>query len=293
MDVSIIIRTYNEERHLPDVLQSIANQQLGGLRIEKILVDSGSTDNTVAIAEARGCRVVRISKKEFTFGRSLNRGCRAALGGWLIFVSGHCVPAHNRWLTELIDPLLQKKADYSYGRQIGKDTSKFSERQLFLKYFPDQSAIPQEGFFCNNANAALSRSLWEHFRFDETLTGLEDMELGKRLIADGKQLAYVAAAPVYHLHEETWSAVRNRYEREAVALQRIMPEVQVGFIDFLRYYFSAILLDAAAALQDGTLHKHFGEILLFRMMQYWGGYRGNHMHRKLSKRLKERYFFPK
>lgn len=293
MDISIIIRTYNEAKHLPELLAGILRQEHSGLAVETVLVDSGSTDETLSIAESNGCRVVHISKDEFTFGRSLNLGCEVAVGKYLVFVSGHCIPAAGNWLNELIKPLIEGAAEYSYGRQIGGGGSKFSECQLFRKYFPEQSQIPQDGFFCNNANAAILREVWQQYRFDEALTGLEDMELGKRLVADGKRLAYVSSAPVYHLHEESWKKVRNRYEREAVALQQIMPEVHVGFSDFLRYFVSALLFDSAAALQGRVLHRHLGEIIVFRFMQYWGAYRGNHMHRKLSKRLKERYFFPK
>jgi glycosyltransferase involved in cell wall biosynthesis len=293
MDISVVIRTYNEGRHLPELLEGIRRQELSGLAVETVLVDSGSTDGTLEIAESNGCRVVHIAKDDFAFGRSLNLGCETAEGKYLVFISGHCIPAEDNWLTELIAPLSAGFAEYSYGRQIGNGGSKFSECQLFRKYFPEHSRIPQGGFFCNNANAAIVRDVWREYRFDETLTGLEDMELGKRLVAHGKRLAYVASAAVYHLHDETWGKVRNRYEREAVALQQIMPEVHVGFTDFLRYFFSAILFDSAAALQDRVLHRHLSEIIMFRLMQYWGAYRGNHMHRKLSKDLKERYFFPK
>src|SRR5690606_41754809 len=39
--------------------------------------------------------------------------------------------------------------------------------------------FPQDGFFCNNANSAISREAWERYRFDESVTGLEDMELAR------------------------------------------------------------------------------------------------------------------
>ena len=83
-------------------------------------------------------------------------GCKFAAGSVLVFISGHCVPRDSSWLRELVDGIY-KGCDYVYGRQVGRDTTKFSERQLFAKYFPEESKIPQVGFFCNNANAALRR----------------------------------------------------------------------------------------------------------------------------------------
>ena len=289
---SIIIRTYNEEQHLDELLKTIAGQQTNGLDHEVVLVDSGSTDHTLAIAKAHPCRVVHIKKNEFSFGRSLNIGCAAAQGQYIVFISGHCVPTDAYWLQNLVAPLESDGIVYTYGRQVGGNGSKFSECQLFRKYFPETSGIPQEGFFCNNANAALRRSSWEKYQFDEELTGLEDMSLAKRLVADGASLGYVADATVYHYHDENWTGVRRRYEREAIALQHIMPEIHITFVDFMRYFVSSVLLDAGAAVQERRFWATLPEIVLFRLMQFWGSYRGNHDHRKLSRAIKEQYFYP-
>lgn len=293
MDISIIIRTYNEGRHLGALLERIAAQRFEDGRIETLVVDSGSTDDTLAIARGEGCRILHIGREEFTFGRSLNRGCAAARGRHLVFVSGHCLPVASDWLARLIAPLADGSADYAYGRQMGNGEGRFSEGQLFKKYFPEASRIPQDGIFCNNANAALRRDVWERYAFDEELTGLEDMDLARRLAADGLKIAYVAPAAVYHLHDESWSQIRNRYEREAVALQKIMPDVHISFTDFLRYFIAGVLLDMGGSLQERRFLRTAREIVMFRFMQYLGSYRGNHEHRKLSRERKERYFYPR
>jgi glycosyltransferase involved in cell wall biosynthesis len=290
--VSIIIRTLNESKHLTELLKAIFAQQISNYCLEVVIVDSGSTDSTLDIARNFDCRITTISKDEFTFGRSLNVGCRFSRGDFLVFVSGHCIPASDEWLMKLVKPLAESESSYSYGRQLGRDTTKFSERMLFKKYFPAESRIPHEGYFCNNANAAVSRAAWEKYGFDESLTGLEDMFLAKQLVSDGHKVAYVADAPVYHIHDETWRGVRIRYEREALALRAILPELHFGFGDFLRCYCSGVAADVAAATRDHVLSKNLYEILCFRLMQYWGAYRGNHEHRRLSKEMKMRYFYP-
>jgi hypothetical protein len=48
-----------------------------------------------------------------------------------------------------------------------------------------------------------------------------------------------------------------------------------------------------AALSEKVLLKTFPEIVMFRLMQFWGSYRGNHEHRRLSRVMKEKYFYPK
>ena len=186
MLVSIVIRTLNEQRHLAELLTSIRDQETEEFDVESIIVDSGSTDATLEIAEQFGCRITHIEKHEFTFGRSLNLGCDFADGEILVFVSGHCVAASRAWLKELIRPIRKGLAQYTYGKQVGRDTTKFSEVKLFEKYFPEDSEVPQEGFFVNNANSAILRTTWNKFRFDERVTGLEDMELAKRMVESGE-----------------------------------------------------------------------------------------------------------
>lgn len=290
MEASIIIRTYNEAPWLPSVFPLLKQQE--GVTFEVVVVDSGSTDDTVQIARRHGARIVPIAKEDFSFGRSLNVGCAAAEGDALVFLSGHCLPVGPHWLRDLIQPLSQGDCAYTYGRQVPHDEiTKYSERQIFEKFFPNVRRAPTTHIACNNANAALRRAVWQENRFDEFLTGLEDMELAKRLVAKGFLVAYVADAPVVHIHEETWQRVRIRYEREAFALQKIVPEIHMTLWDMVRYCGSAIRHDLASALRDRKLTRVMSEVVMFRTMQFWGTYQGNIDHRKLSRAKKEEYYY--
>jgi len=289
---SVVIRTLNEATHLDALLRGVAAQKTAGLGVEVVLVDSGSTDGTLEIAERHGCRIFHIHREDFSFGRSLNRGCAEALGDILVITSGHCVPTEEYWLQRLCQPILDGEADYTYGRQLGGPRSYFSECRIFAKYFPDRSCIPQQGFFCNNANSALSKSAWEKYQFDEELTGLEDMELAQRLVRDGGKVGYVGDATVFHYHNESWAQVRRRFEREAIALQKIMPQLHINLIDALRYITSSVLRDLLAARREGRRAARFGNVLRYRWHQYMGAWKGNHQHRILSYTEKEKYYFP-
>ncbi|WP_459827599.1 MBL fold metallo-hydrolase [Desulfomicrobium salsuginis] len=291
-NVSIIIRTLNESRYLGELLMAIENQSCPGLRPEVIVVDSGSTDGTLTIAHRHGCRVQTIDRSEFSFGRSLNRGCSSAQGEILVIISGHCVPSDTHWLSRLCEPLYDGLADYVYGGQAGGSGSRWSEHRIFAKYFPNFSRIPTGEFYCNNANSAITREAWAKYGFDEDLTGLEDMELAQRLLRDGGRIGYVAEAQVIHHHCETWSAVRRRFEREAIALQRIMPQVHVGALDMIRYFFTSIAKDMGAALAQGELRTNCLDVVAYRWNQYLGTYLGNRELRKLSHAEKEKYFYP-
>lgn len=292
MLVSIVIRTLNEERYLEELLSSISKQKKINFDVEVVLVDSGSEDNTLSIAKKYESKITFIKKEEFTFGKSLNIGSEFSNGDILVYISGHCIPVNDLWLSSLIKPILENKSGYTYGRQIGRDTTKFSETQIFKKYFPKDSKIPQKGFFCNNANSAISKKIWQRFKFDEKVTGLEDMELAKRYTQNGGDISYVASAQVFHIHDETWAQTRRRYEREALAMQSIMPEIQMNFFDMLRYILASIITDSKEALYQKVFLNEFISIIKFRIAQFGGSYLGNHFNRVTSKKRKESYYYP-
>jgi hypothetical protein len=191
----------------------------------------------------------------------------------------------------LIQPLQNGIASYTYGRQIGHSVSHFSEKQLFQKYFPRNSSIPQEGFFINNANAAILSDVWAEYRFDETVTGLEDMVLGKRLVENEHRIGYVAEAPVVHIHEEDFVQIQRRYYREALTLRDILPDVHMGFADFLRYFSAGVYHDFGSARRRHSMSQ-IGNIIRFRFAQYWGSFQGHNTVKKLSREQKERYYYP-
>ena len=117
------------------------------------------------------------------------------------------------------------------------------------------------------------------------------MDLAQRLLRSGGRIGYVAEAAVFHHHNESWPQVRRRFEREAIALQKIMPQLHVSLLDTLRYVASSVSRDWRCARRENPA-VGFGDILRYRWNQYWGAYRGNHEHRKLSHVEKEKYFFP-
>ncbi|MFO7584342.1 MAG: glycosyltransferase family 2 protein, partial [Anaerolineales bacterium] len=230
---SIVVRAYNEARHLPRLLEGVRQQTLQDVEI--ILVDSGSTDDTVKIAESYDAKIVHIAPADFTFGRSLNLGIAASTRELVAIASAHIYPVYPDWLERLIEPFADSSIGLTYGKQRGAESSKYSEHQIFARWFPDVSELRQSHPFCNNANAAIRRSLWEKNPYDETLTGLEDLAWGKWLQSQGSSsIAYIAEAEIIHIHNETPKGVRNRYRREAMAFKRIYPEAHFNIYDFFR-----------------------------------------------------------
>jgi rhamnosyltransferase len=288
--LSLVIRSYNEEAHIGKLLTGIASQSVRD--VEVILVDSGSTDRTVAIAEKHGAKVVHIAKSDFSFGRALNRGCEAATGDILVFASAHVYPLRTDWLAELVAPFADPAVVLSYGRQVGNDITKFSEHQVFESWFPPVSVARQPHNFCNNANCAVRRDAWIERRYDEVLTGLEDLAWAKQARQQGGQIAYVAEAAIAHVHEETWLRVRNRYRREAMALRQIEPSIRFGFFDFVGLTVSNTMSDLYAARRQGVLAREWRSIALFRFNQFFGTWQGHSSPGEVDGALRNRFYYP-
>lgn len=115
------------------------------------------------------------------------------------------------------------------------------------------------------------------------------MHLARILVEAGKN---VPNASVFHYHNERWSQILRRYDRESIALRSIMPEIMVHWYDALRYFFAAVMSDTSKAIAEKEFWRRIGEINAFRLCQFYGAWRGNRLHRRLSKREKERYFYP-
>lgn len=289
MNCSIVIRAYNEEKHIGRLLEGIRQQTIKD--VEVILVDSGSTDATVSVAESFGAKIVHIPSAEFTFGRSLNFGVREAGSEFIVIASAHVYPVYPDWLETLLRPFQDEKVALTYGKQRGYEGSKFSEHQIFHQWYPDVGNFDQATAFCNNANSAIRKKLWEQHAYDETLTGLEDLEWGKWAKGQGFKIAYAAEAEIIHIHNETPRGVYNRYRREAMALRRIYPEAHFNFYDFLRLTFTNIVSDLWHAAREGVFLKSFASIFWFRFMQFHGTRIGHRETSLVTPQLRETFYY--
>lgn len=291
MNCSIIIRAYNESAHLPRLLEGISYQTVKD--VEVILVDSGSTDATVRIAASFGAHLARIASDEFTFGRSLNLGIQAARHEFVVIASAHVYPVYPDWLECLLRPFKDEKVALVYGKQRGTNTSKFSEHQIFHQWFPDEDTPHQPSPFCNNANAAIRRSLWEQHSYDETLTGLEDVAWAKWTQSQGWNVAYTARAEIIHVHNETPRGILNRYRREGMAFKHIFPEAHFNIYDFVRLTSTNILSDIWHAARARLLLRNLASIFWFRIMQFWGTYQGYRSSGPLTAHLRQTFYYPR
>jgi 2-desacetyl-2-hydroxyethyl bacteriochlorophyllide A dehydrogenase len=288
---SIIIRTFNEEKNLGNLLQALRRQNYHDYEI--IVVDSGSTDKTLDIARNSVDTVLQIESRDFTFGYSLNLGCRQAKGQYLVFVSAHVIPTSDDWLKNLLAPFADQRVAMVYGRQMGNRDSKLSEQQDLKRIFTDKPSNSKTFLaYANNANAAVRKKLWEEYPFDEYLFGLEDIEWAKYVTGKGFLVHYEPKAAIYHIHTERWPQVFNRYRREAIAAFRIglphPPQAEIS----LFWMVKSLLLDFLASIPNLSPSR-LEEILRFRYYQWKGSRQGWYRDRNFDfNRDKYSLFYP-
>jgi glycosyltransferase involved in cell wall biosynthesis len=285
-----VVRCLNEEAHIGRLLTGVARQSVAPSQI--VVVDSGSTDATLAIAERFPVEITTIEPDRFSFGRALNQGCAMARGDVIVIASAHVYPLYDSWIEELVRPFARPEVSLAYGRQVGDDESHYSERQVLKRWFPAESDLDQRHPFCNNANAAIRRSAWASFPYDEELTGLEDMAWAHAALNRGEKVAYVAEAPVAHVHRERWAQLTNRYRREAIAHRRILHDQRMGRLDAVRLAVANVLSDYAHAARDGELAGNVTTIPWFRSAQFLGTYQGFAQRGDVSSVMRRRFYYP-
>jgi rSAM/selenodomain-associated transferase 2 len=174
--ISIIIPTYNEADQIAQTISKI-NASNGEHQIEMIVVDGGSTDETVSIAENCGARTF-ISEKKGR-GAQMNKGASVAKGEILYFLHADSIPPLN-FTSQILDA-------HHKGATSGCFRLSFDHDHWFLKAncwftrfdvnavrFGDQSLFITKDVFHKSGG------------FTEDLLMMEDQEIIHRIKKHGK-----------------------------------------------------------------------------------------------------------
>jgi glycosyltransferase involved in cell wall biosynthesis len=169
--ISVLVRTFNSAKTLPDVLARL--HLLPGDKL--IVVDSGSSDTTFAIAQRYEACIVTVGGP-FNYSRSLNIGFRAAEHSWVLVISSHCVPL----TTDLLGIFRSAVANFptnvaaAYGStHIVSRSTAVDEPVIYASQ--DSAPAARQKVYGGNALALYRREWWERNPFDETIPTAEDL----------------------------------------------------------------------------------------------------------------------
>ena len=212
--VSILIRSCNDEDFIGRTLQAAASQQCP-LPFEIVCCDDGSRDRTPEIIDGfPGARRLPRPEGPYLPGARLNYMIRNSGGDVIVFNNADAVPVNDRWLAELIAPLLEGRADAVYGNQLARPDADWLVRKDNLRAFGDGKEAAKWRFFFSLATSAAFREDLVKNPFDEKLRFSEDVEWAHRR---PMRIVYAPEAQVEHSHNYTVAQLKRRFYGEGSA----------------------------------------------------------------------------
>lgn len=233
--IGLIIPTFNAGDNLDALLTEISSQTLPISC--RLIIDSSSDDNTIAIAKAHGCKVVQIPQQSFGHGKTRQQAFKLLADSvdYLIYLTQDVRLTDDNSLANLLAPMqADETVGACYGRQLPNEDASFEARILREFNYPPESRVTaykdrkkyglKTAFFSDSFAAYRKTSLESIGGFPVDLQICEDMYAGAMLLKAGYKIAYTAEAKAYHSHNFTlqqhWQRYRKmgRFQRQNQAL---------------------------------------------------------------------------
>lgn len=247
--LSVVIPTYNRRAILRKTLLALMSQTFAPERFEVIVVDDGSSDDTVAmLRQFKAPFALRVLAPEHAGANAArNLGIRAAQGNVVVITGDDMIPEpsfieahatfHERhpsemdamlgfidWSPEIaVTPFMKFIVSPGGGQQFAFHEVRDGKADFRL-------------FYTSNLSVKRDLLLKQPVLFDQDFTypAYDDVELGYRLSAQGLQLHYNAMAVTCHHHEITLAGFVQRQRKAghmAVVLARKHPELGRTFLN--------------------------------------------------------------
>ena len=161
MTVSVCMICRNEEATLPTALASVQ-----GLADEVVIVDTGSTDATVAVARAAGATVIEGGDRRHKAAER-NHAADASTGDWIVVLDADERVADPAGVRALLDttPARAVYIKLAYMDGDGKETLSYAQMRCWRRgtyryhYRAHEVPLPVDG---NYGNVERTAFVWEH-----------------------------------------------------------------------------------------------------------------------------------
>lgn len=244
--VSIVIPTKNAGTDFVFTLEKIRNQ-IGVRETELIIVDSGSTDDTMKLAKDHDAQVYTVKPTEFNHGLTRNYGAEQSSGDYVLFMVQDAIPTSDYWLFNMVNVLESNKGIAAVTcRQFLRNDADLFVRYLSWTYYRalefsrdevrmtnskfDDLSPTEKRRLCGLEDVCclLRKNVFDKFKF-KNIQYAEDLELGLRLQRNGYKLAFLYSVGVVHSHNRSASYYFKRNYVDSKSLPEILtyePEYQ-------------------------------------------------------------------
>ncbi|CCG04986.1 glycosyltransferase [Blastococcus saxobsidens] len=268
--VTVVVLTYDGERFLTDLLNAVTTQDIDG-DVEVLVIDSGSTDRTLEIVTRYpGVRLIRIPNSHFGHGRTRNQAARWARGRYVAYLTHDAVPAHSRWLYELLKPFeLDDRVVAVMGSQIPRPWCfpllkneirgvfqgfgpGFGTTLFYADDFMDSDAVRNAVTFYSDVNSAARRDVLTGPVPYRDVSYAEDQLFGRDIVAAGMRKAYAPRASVVHSNDLSLREYDDRLAAETLGLREVGIEVEVPSLTVVsKMVAKGVAKDTVRLLRDG------------------------------------------
>ena len=167
MKVTIITVTLNSAKFLEDCIRSVIEQDYND--IEHIVIDGGSTDDTLAIVEKYKDHIYRwISEKDNGMYDAINKGMRMANGEIIGTLNSDDVLASPDVISTIVSSFDQQKVDAVYGDLVYVDPMDIAKIKRVWKGLPFKRSRYKHGWMPAHPTFYFRKKLLENFGYYET-----------------------------------------------------------------------------------------------------------------------------
>lgn len=228
-DVTVIFLVKDPGPHELETPALIRKQTYPGTTVIQV-IDSSSDPEQPSSRAVRDSadRWHTIPPEDFGHGRTRNLGVELAATPIVVFLSSDAHPISERWLEALVTPLIEGRAEASYGRQQSPVPSE-ERRVTFGFLYPDEpeiktkDRIPELGirtFHFSDVTSAFLTEVIRKVGFPDVPMS-EDVGVAKRILDEGGRIAYVPEATVLHVHVWDSKAMWRRYRQIGAVYERL------------------------------------------------------------------------